>query len=77
MTPEIAVMTEIWDKVRSYIPAKDRLSVAEEIVRVFDENVDISGAEHELNELDTILKAAVITYYDIGLDDEDEFGEYD
>lgn len=78
MSPEVALMTEVWDKVRSHIPAKERLAVAEELVRVFDENTDITEAEHELNEFDSILKAAVISHYDIGLEeDEDEEDDYD
>ena len=73
MTPEVALLISVWDKVRYHISAKERLPIAEELVYVFDENVDITDAEHELNELDSILKTAVITHYDLGLDHEDEY----
>lgn len=72
MTPEVALMAEVWDKLRAFIPIKERLAVAESIVRLFDEYVDVGEAEHELNEVDSVLKAAIISHFDIGLEDDDD-----
>jgi hypothetical protein len=75
MSPEISLLIEVWDKIKSHIPKKDKLFIAEDIVRLFDEHVELIDAEHELNELDGSLKAAIISHYDIGLDEEDEEDE--
>tara|TARA_B100001559_G_C16337572_1_gene546453 strand:+ start:330 stop:560 length:231 start_codon:yes stop_codon:yes gene_type:complete len=73
MSPEVALLLDAWDSIKSFIPAKERLHVAEELVRTFEDHVDISEAEHNANEFDSIMKAALISHFDIGLeDDEDE-----
>ena len=72
MNPEVALMYEVWDNIKSTIPQKERLQVAESMVRTFDEHVDISDVENSLNEFDTILKTAIVSHFDIGLEEEDE-----
>ena len=72
MSPETALLLDAWDTVKSFIPAKERLHVAEELVRTFEDNVSISEAEDHINELDQVMKAALVSHFDIGLDDEDE-----
>ena len=72
MSPEIALLLDAWDTVKSFIPAKERLHVAEELVRTFEDNVSISEAEDHINEFDQVMKAALVSHFDIGLDDEDE-----
>ena len=78
MNPELALLIEVWDKFKSHVAKKDKLGVAEDLVRLFDEHVDIVEAEHELNELDSSLKAVVISHFDLGFDeDEDSYDEYE
>jgi len=72
MNPEVALMYEVWDNIKSTIPQKERLQVAESMVRTFDEHVDISEVENNLNEFDTIMKTAIVSHFDIGLEEEDE-----
>jgi hypothetical protein len=73
MSPEVALLLDAWDSIKAFIPAKERLHVAEELVRCFEDNVDISEAEDHANEFDSVMKAALISHFDIGLeDDEDE-----
>jgi hypothetical protein len=72
MNPEVALMYEVWDNIKSTIPQKERLQVAESMVRIFDEHVDISEVENNLNEFDTIMKTAIVSHFDIGLEEEDE-----
>jgi len=72
MSPEVALLLDAWDTVKSFIPAKERLHVAEELVRTFEDHVSISDAEDHLNEFDTVMKAALVSHFDIGLEDEDD-----
>ena len=72
MSPETALLLDAWDTVKSFIPAKERLHVAEELVRTIEDNVSISEAEDHINEFDQVMKAALVSHFDIGLDDEDE-----
>jgi hypothetical protein len=78
MSPEVALLLDTWDTIKSFIPAKERLHVAEEVIRTFDDNVSISEVEDHLNEFDTVMKAAIVSHFDIGLDDgeDDEDWEY-
>jgi len=59
MSPEVALLLDVWDTIKSQIPAKERLHVAEDLVRTFEDNVSISEAEDHLNEFDTVMKAAI------------------
>jgi hypothetical protein len=77
MNPEVALMYEVWDNIKSTIPQKERLQVAESMVRTFDEHVDISDVENNLNEFDTIMKTAIVSHFDIGLEEEDEDEDWD
>ena len=45
MNPEVALLLETWDSIKSYLPKKERLNIAEILVRTFDDNVDISEIE--------------------------------
>ena len=77
MSPEVALLLDAWDTVKSFIPAKERLHVAEELVRTFEDNVSISDDEDHINEFDTVMKAALVSHFDIGLDDEDDDEDWD
>ena len=72
MTPEIELLYNIWDKVKPYVSVKERLHVAEEIVRTFDDQLDISEVEDSLNQFDSVMKAALISHFEFGLEDSDE-----
>ena len=69
MSPEVALLLDTWDTIKSQIPAKERLHVAEDLVRTFEDNVNISEAE---DEFDQVMKAALVSHFDIGLGDEDD-----
>jgi hypothetical protein len=73
MSPEVALLYDTWDSIKTYIPKKERLHVAEELVRTFDDNVDISEAEDNINSFDSVMKAALVSHFDIGFEvDEDD-----
>lgn len=75
MSPEVSLLCELWDKVSPFIPKKDRVDVAEEVLRTFDDHIDISEAEEHYNTFDNVMKAALVSHFDIGLDDEDDEDE--
>ena len=77
MSPEVALLYEVWDNLKSTIPQKERLRVAESMVRTFDEHVDISDVENSLNEFDTIMKTAIVSHFDIGLEEDEEDEDWD
>jgi hypothetical protein len=73
MSPELALLDELWDRVKLHIQKKDRLSVAEMIIGVFDEYLDIADIEIYKNDFDPVMKAAIVSYmgYQDADDDED------
>ena len=72
MNPEIELLYNIWDSVKPYVSVKERLHVAEEIVRTFDDQLDISEVEDNLNMFDSVMKAALVSHYEFGLDDDED-----
>lgn len=75
MSPEVELLYEVWDKVKAYVPKKDKLHVAEEMVRVFENTVGLDEIEPELNSFDSVMKAAIVSHLDLGYDNEDENDE--
>lgn len=72
MSPEIELLYEVWDKVKAYVPKKDKIHIAEELVRVFDNTVGLDEIESELNSFDSVLKAALVSHLDLGYEDEED-----
>ena len=66
---------DIWSRIKHFVPAKDRLDVADAIVAVCDEYGYADGLEHH-EDLDKELHAAVKTYYGEYEEDEDENYDY-
>ena len=78
MSLEVSLLYDVWDSVKASIPQKERLHIAESIVRSFDDNVDISDAENNLHDFDKVMQAAIVSHFDIGFEegDEDDDWEY-
>lgn len=72
MSPEVALLAETWQLVKSHIHAKERLEIAEAMLQIFEEHVDISELEVYKNELDSVMKAAILSHYGDELDDEED-----
>jgi hypothetical protein len=56
------------------------LQTAEQLVRVFDENADIGEIEDSLNEFDGIMRASIVSHFEISSvndDEDDEDGDWD
>ena len=45
MSPEIALLSETWELVKTHVNSKDRLHVAETMLRLFEENIDIQDID--------------------------------
>lgn len=76
MSPEVALLHEVWDSVRTHIAIKERLSEAERLLRMFEEHIDLSDIEENAHEFDKVMKAAIVSYYDEGYEEDDEQDEY-
>jgi len=77
MSPEVVLLGEVWDAVKSFVPRKDRLQVAETVVRLFDDNLDISDVETFINEYDSVLKTAVVSHFDLLLEEDEEDDDWE
>ena len=64
-------VVDLWSRIKPFVPAKDRLDVADAIVAVCDEYGYADGIEHH-EDLDKELNAAVKTHYG---DPEEDFDE--
>ena len=76
MSPEVALLHEAWDSVRTHIAVKERLHEAERLLRIFEEHIDMGDLQQNAHEFDKVMKAAIVTYYEDDFDDEDEDEEY-
>lgn len=73
MSPEVSLLNEVWEIVRDHINKKDRVEVAEAILRTFDEHVDVDDIEVYKNEFDGVMKTAIVSVYDEVDDDDDDW----
>lgn len=80
MNPDISFLHELWDGVKAFVPKKERLQIAESIVRSFNDHADIETVEEHLNEFDSVMRTALISILDIGMeeddDEEDDYGNW-
>lgn len=74
MSPEVALLEELWASLKPYIQKKDRLEAAETIVRTFDEHLSIDDIDVYKNEFDSAMKAAIVSHFDY-LDDDDDLDD--
>lgn len=72
MSPEVALLHEVWDSVRTHITVKERLHEAERLLRIFDEHIDMSELSDNAHEFDKSMKAAIVNFYDDGYDEDDD-----
>ena len=65
MSPEVALLNEVWESVKGHIAQKEKL------LRLFDESLDMHEIDAYANEFDKVMKAAIVSYYDDGYEEED------
>ena len=73
MSPEIALLEEVWDTVKPYISKKEQVEIAEKILVLFDENLGLDDIGIYKNDFDSAMKAALVSYFD----DEDDYDDDD
>lgn len=76
MSPEIALLEEIWDTVKPYISKKEQVEIAEKILGLFDENLGLDDIGIYKNDFDSAMKAAIVSYFDNEDDDDDDDDGY-
>jgi hypothetical protein len=67
MSPEVALLHEVWETVKLHAPKSVNVDFAEAMLRCFDDNSDIEDVIDDANEFDKTMKAAIVSH----------FGEYD
>ena len=72
MNPDLDFLVEIWDGMKNYIPKKDRLQAAEQIITIFDENADLAEIQDNINMFDSAMKNAIIGHFGLDEDEDDE-----
>ena len=77
MSPEVVLLNEVWEVVREHIPKKERVHVAETMLRCFEENLDMSDIETYKNEFDSAMKTAIVTNADTLDDDGDDWDDWE
>ena len=65
MNPDLEFLVEVWDGMKNYIPKKDRLQAAEQIITIFDENADLAEIQDNINMFDSAMKNAIIGHFEI------------
>ena len=80
MSHDITFLHELWDSVKLFVPKKDRIQASEAIVRMFDDNADITSIEDHLDDFDAVMKNAIVSHFQISSvdddDDDNEYGDY-
>jgi hypothetical protein len=70
MQNDIAIIIEVWAGMRAFIPAKDRLAAADQLVILMDEHGLIDDIAEYDGHIDAQLSAAIKSYTDLGEDDD-------
>ena len=71
MSPEVALLNEVWESVKGHIAQKEKHHEAEKLQRLFDESLDMHEIAAYAKEFDKGRKAAIGSYYDDGYEEED------
>ena len=77
MSPELGLLIDVWAIVKDHVTAKERVDVAEQLLRAFDEHVDISDIDDHKNEFDRAMKAAILSHFEGFIEDEDDDDDWD
>lgn len=81
MSPEVALLDEVWDIVKIHIPRKDRVEIAETILRTFEDHVSLDDIEEHLQSFDSAMKAAIKSHFDYLVDkvddDDNDYNSWD
>jgi len=76
MSPEVALLDEVWDIVKPHISKKDRIEIAEAILRTFEDHISLDDIEDHIQSFDSAMKAAIKSHFDYLLDKDDDDDDY-
>lgn len=71
MSPEVALLSETWQLFKNNIHIKERIEMAEALLELFEDHIDISELDTWKNEFDKSMKVAIRAKYE----DEDDFDD--
>lgn len=63
MSPEVALLAETWQLFKTHIHVKERVEMAEALLELFEEHIDISDLDTWKNEFDRSMKVAIRSHY--------------
>jgi hypothetical protein len=72
MSPEVSLFLETWNLFINHVHIRERLSVAESMLEIFEDHMDLSELELYKNEFDRPMKAAIVSKLHDELDDDAE-----
>ena len=72
MSPEVALLQETWQLFKNSVHISERVEMAEALLDLFDEHLDLVDLDTWKNEFDRSMKVAIRTRYEDELDDEDD-----
>ena len=79
-TGDTEILLDVWDALKSFIPAKDKMESAERLIKILDDHGIRKTEIFEMVDDDKILQTAFDRYFvNDDTDDEwdDEWDEYD
>jgi hypothetical protein len=72
MSPEVALLDEVWDIVKVHIAKKDRVEIAEAILRTFEDHLGLDDVEEHIQSFDLAMKTAIKSHFDYLVDKDDD-----
>lgn len=72
MSPEVALLSETWQLFKNNVHIKERIEMAEALLELFEEHIDISDLETWKNEFDKSMKVAIRSRYEDELDEDED-----
>lgn len=70
MQSDIDVIVEVWSRMRPFIPAKDRLAAADQMVALLDEHDLLDEIAEYDGHIDAQLSVAIKSHLELDGDDE-------
>lgn len=72
MSPEVALLSETWQLFKNHIHVKERIEMAESLLELFEEHIDIDDLDAWKNEFDRSMKVAIRSRYEDVTEDDSE-----
>jgi len=73
MQNDIDVIVEVWSRMRPFVPAKDRLAAADQLVALLDEHDLLDELAEYDGHIDAQLSVAIKSH--LALDGDDEYDD--